>query len=139
MQKIHRSHHGQCFDPPQAHHRQCSQASPLVCAGSFLAQSTGNYRESQGEVSHQLHAPTSASQGCSKILHDSICSHFQMCFGEKQNNEIQGCFLVGGDSMAQNGIHCPSGIPTNFGEMPTPSLSSWRPLTNTGQGVLVGF
>lgn len=83
---------GNALSLRQAHHRHCSKASLLVCTGSFLAWSTGNYRESQGEVSHQPHALTSASQGCSEALHNSVCFHFQMCFGEKQKIKAKDTF-----------------------------------------------
>ena len=143
MQKTHRSHHGQCSEPPPSPSQALLKSIP-ACVHWILP--CMEHRELQGITGGG--EPPAACPDLSKS--GLLWSSTQFCmfslsdvlWGEAKNKS-QGHFLLGADSMAWSGVHCPRSISTNFGEMPTPSLSPWsrrwRPLTNAGHGVLVGL
>lgn len=95
----------------QAHHRHYSQGSHLY-AGDH---SCHEAQRITGEVSHQPHAPFSASQSwdsCSTAPYNSVCSDFPVCaLGRNKAIKSQERFLVG---EAQGGIASSRSITTNF-------------------------
>lgn len=119
MQKIHRSHHGQCPDPPPSPSQALLTSIP-TCACWVIPGTkhriTENHR--RREVSHQLHAPTSVSRAAPKFYMILYVFTFRCALGRNKTMKARDTFWWEGTVWARMVFTAPVASPPTLVRCP---------------------